>query len=164
LITSFSKHHDLSTSKEIDPVGTCVGVGGARIKPILRELGQEKIDLIEWTDSLETLVQHSLKPADIDNVEIVEDNKAVVWLAQDQRSLAIGRMGQNISLASKLTGVEIQLQDVKEPAAFYSEEKGLSYEAVLETLQSALAAAYRKDFGNKQQNIDVIFDPVHFCS
>ncbi|MFH0898256.1 MAG: transcription termination factor NusA [bacterium] len=102
-----------SRSKEIDPVGTCVGVGGARIKPILRELGKEKIDLIENTDSLESLVKNSLKPAVIDNVEIDENsNKAVVWLAQDQRSLAIGRMGQNISLASKLTGVEIQLQDI----------------------------------------------------
>ncbi len=101
-----------STSKEIDPVGTCVGVGGARIKPILRELGQEKIDLIEWTEDFEKLVAQSLKPAEIDNVQITEDNRAIVWLAQDQRSIAIGKMGQNISLAAKLVGVEIQLQDV----------------------------------------------------
>lgn len=101
-----------STSKEIDPVGTCVGVGGARIKPILRELGQEKIDLIEWTDDFEKLVAQSLKPAEIDNVQITEDGRAIVWLAQDQRSIAIGKMGQNISLAAKLVGVEIQLQDV----------------------------------------------------
>ncbi len=101
-----------SSSKEIDPVGTCVGVGGARIKPILRELGQEKIDLIEWTEDFEKLVAQSLKPAEIDNVEITEDGRAIVWLAQDQRSIAIGKMGQNISLAAKLVGVEIQLQDV----------------------------------------------------
>lgn len=102
----------MSTSKEIDPVGTCVGVGGARIKPILRELGQEKIDLIEASDSMEDLVRNSLKPAEIDKVEIIDDKKAVVWLAQDQRSYAIGKMGQNISLASKLVGLDIQLQDV----------------------------------------------------
>ncbi len=102
----------LSTSKEIDPVGTCVGVGGARIKPILRELGQEKIDLIEATDSMEDLVRNSLKPAEIDKVEVFGDKKAIVWLAQDQRSYAIGKMGQNISLASKLVGLDIQLQDV----------------------------------------------------
>jgi N utilization substance protein A len=101
-----------STSKEVDPVGTCVGVGGARIKPILRELGQEKIDLIEWSDSLEELVQGSLKPAEVDRVEIVDDKKAIVWFPQDQRSLAIGRMGQNIKLASRLVGLEIQLQDI----------------------------------------------------
>ena len=101
----------ISSSKEIDPVGTCVGVGGSRIKPILRELGQEKIDLIEWADAIEELVKNSLKPAEIDKVEMVSDNRAVVWLAEDQRSLAIGRMGQNILLASRLAGVEIQLQD-----------------------------------------------------
>jgi N utilization substance protein A len=89
-----------------------VGVGGARIKPILRELGQEKIDLIEWSDSLEELVQGSLKPAEVDRVEIVDDKKAIVWFPQDQRSLAIGRMGQNIKLASRLVGLEIQLQDI----------------------------------------------------
>jgi N utilization substance protein A len=100
-----------SNAKEIDPVGTCVGVGGSRIKPILRELGQEKIDLLKWTDSQEKLVKDSLKPAEIDKVEIT-DNKAVIWLAQDQRSLAIGKMGQNIMLASRLVGLEIQLQDI----------------------------------------------------
>lgn len=101
-----------STSNDVDPVGTCVGVGGARIKPILRELGQEKIDLIEWSESLEDLVQGSLKPAEVDRVEIVDDKRAVVWFPQDQRSLAIGRMGQNIKLASRLVGLEIQLQDI----------------------------------------------------
>jgi len=101
-----------STRKEIDPVGTCVGIGGARIKPILRELGQEKIDLIQWSDSAEKLVRSSLKPAEVDKVEIVEDGKAVVWVAPDQRSYAIGKMGQNINLASKLVGLDIKLQDL----------------------------------------------------
>ncbi|NDD55066.1 transcription termination factor NusA [bacterium] len=104
-----------SNRKEIDPVGTCVGVGGARIKPILREIGQEKIDLIQATDTLERLVRYSLKPAEIDRVEVVDDNKVVVWLAPDQRSYAIGKMGQNINLASKLVGMEIQLQDLASP-------------------------------------------------
>ncbi|MFC1894425.1 transcription termination factor NusA [Candidatus Dependentiae bacterium] len=114
----------ISTSKEIDPVGTCVGVGGSRIKPILRELGKEKIDLIEWVDSTEDLVKISLKPAEVDKVELVSDNKAVVWLAEDQRSIAIGRKGQNILLASKLTGVEIQLQDViSSPGGFDKNEE-----------------------------------------
>jgi transcription termination/antitermination protein NusA len=107
----------VSNSSEIDPVGTCVGVGGSRIKPILRELGQEKIDLIEWSNNPEELVKNSLKPAEIDQV-IIDGNVATVWLDQDQRSLAIGKMGQNISLAARLSGVDIQLQDV--PA-----EKGL---------------------------------------
>lgn len=100
-----------SHTKEIDPVGTCVGVGGARIKPILKELGQEKIDLVEWVDSIEALVKRSLKPAEIDKVEMIGERKAMVWLDQDQRSLAIGKLGQNIILASRLTEVEIQLQE-----------------------------------------------------
>lgn len=101
-----------SRSKEIDPIGTCVGVGGARIKPILRELGQEKIDLIEETDEIEDLVRDSLKPAEIDRVDVIDSSRAIVLLSQDQRSYAIGKMGQNILLASKLVGLEIQLQDI----------------------------------------------------
>lgn len=99
-----------SNDPNIDPVGTCVGVGGSRIKPILKELGSEKIDIIPWTESKETLIRQSLKPAQIDRIELVEDDTiARVWLGEDQRALAIGRMGQNISLASRLTGVNIQL-------------------------------------------------------
>ncbi len=99
-----------SNDSNIDPVGTCVGVGGARIKPILKELGNEKIDIIAKTDSLEQFVKAALKPAEINRVEISDDNKiAKVWLDDDQRSLAIGKMGQNIALASRLTGVDIQL-------------------------------------------------------
>lgn len=104
-----------STRKEIDPVGTCVGVGGARIKPILRELGQEKIDLIQASDSLENLVKSSLKPAEIDKVEQVDDTKVLVYLSPDQRSFAIGKGGQNINLASKLVEYDIQLQDLAIP-------------------------------------------------
>lgn len=101
-----------SNSKEIDPVGTCVGVGGVRIRPILKELGQEKIDLIEWTDDLERLVATALKPAEIDKVLVNEEEKAAtVWLAQDQRSFAIGKQGQNIALVSRLTGLHVQLQE-----------------------------------------------------
>ncbi len=99
-----------SNDSNIDPVGTCVGVGGVRIKPILKELGTEKIDIISWTDSLELLVKNALKPAEINRVVVDDDGRsALVWLDDDQRSLAIGKMGQNIALASQLTGVQIEL-------------------------------------------------------
>lgn len=101
----------ISNDKNIDPVGTCVGVGGSRIKPILKELGGEKIDVIAWTESREECIKNALKPAVIDRVEIVDDTVADVYLATDQRSLAIGRLGQNISLASQLVGLELQLID-----------------------------------------------------
>ncbi len=103
-----------SNDSNIDPVGTCVGVGGGRIKPILKELGTEKIDIIAWTHSLETFVRDALKPAEINRVEISDDGKrAHVWLDEDQRSLAIGKMGQNILLASRLTGMDIELVQVE---------------------------------------------------
>ena len=105
-----SKVAVVSRDKNIDPVGTCVGVGGSRIKPILKELGGETIDVFLWSESLSLLVKNSLKPAVIDRVEISSDNtSARVWLAEDQRSFAIGKGGQNISLASQVSGVNIQL-------------------------------------------------------
>jgi len=98
-----------SNDENIDPVGTCVGVGGARIKPILRELGNEKIDIIERGDSIEGFIRDALKPAEITRVEIIDAKNANVWINEDQRSLAIGRMGQNIGLASQLTDYNIHL-------------------------------------------------------
>jgi len=101
-----------SHDKNIDPVGACVGVGGARIKPILKELGGERIDVIEWGDSREEIIKDSLKPAEVKKVEIVDDATANVWVNEDQRALAIGKKGQNILLASKLSGYTINLLEV----------------------------------------------------
>ena len=119
----------VSHDKNIDPVGTCVGVGGVRIKPVLKELSNEKIDVIAGSDTPEELVKDSLKPADINRVEIVDQNNARVWLNEDQRSLAIGRMGQNIQLASQLTGLNIHLmQNETEQATSEIEESRLEHE------------------------------------
>lgn len=115
----------VSNDSNIDPVGTCVGVGGVRVKPILKELGSEKIDIISWTDNLESFVRSALKPAEINRIVLSDDNAvARVWLDDDQRSLAIGKMGQNINLASKITGVEIELvqSDTKDLEQKLSEE------------------------------------------
>ncbi|MGC2310782.1 MAG: transcription termination factor NusA [Candidatus Babeliaceae bacterium] len=99
----------ISHDKHVDPVGTCIGVDGVRIKPILKELGSEKIDVITLSGSLEDFVKDALKPAHINRVEVVDNKNANVWLDEDQRSLAIGKMGQNISLACQLTGLNIHL-------------------------------------------------------
>jgi N utilization substance protein A len=105
-----SKVAVFSNDRNIDPVGTCVGVGGSRIKPILKELGGETIDVFLWSDILPLFVKNSLKPAMIDRVEMNADNTtARVWLNEDQRPFAIGKSGQNILLASQITGVTIQL-------------------------------------------------------
>jgi N utilization substance protein A len=105
-----------SHDKNIDPVGTCVGVGGVRIKPILKELSNEKIDIIA-DDSIEELVRGALKPAQVSRVGLVDDHNAKVWLDEEQRSLAIGKMGQNIQLASQLTGLNIHLVQDRELTA-----------------------------------------------
>ena len=106
-----------SNEKNIDPVGTCVGVGGSRIKPILKELNGEKIDILPWSDSLELMIKNALKPAAIDRIEFTDNNVALIYLEPDQRSLAIGRMGQNIALASELVDVELRLVDNLQGAA-----------------------------------------------
>lgn len=118
-----SKVAVFSHDRNIDPVGTCVGVGGSRIKPILKEISGETIDVFLWSDSLAALVKNSLKPAAIDRVELSLDNTiARVWLDEDQRSFAIGKGGQNISLASQITGVNIQL--VREDSPKKDEDDG----------------------------------------
>lgn len=113
----------VSHDKNIDPVGTCIGFGGARIKPILRELGTEKIDIIGEKDSPEEFVIDALKPAEIRRVQLM-GKVATVWVSPDQRSLAIGKLGQNIRLASELTGFEIHLaqDDTEKPTAPIAEE------------------------------------------
>lgn len=93
----------------IDPVGTCIGVGGSRIKPILKELNGEKIDVFSWVHSKEELVALALRPAEVNKVEIQDERKARAWVSDDQRALAIGKMGQNISLACELLNMEIEL-------------------------------------------------------
>lgn len=100
-----------SSDKNIDPVGTCIGLGGIRIRPILKELSGEKIDILAWSDNLENFVKVALKPAEINRVSIVEGEGAHVWLDDDQRAVAIGKMGQNIALASKLVGIPIRLME-----------------------------------------------------
>lgn len=106
-----------SHDKNIDSVGTCVGVGGVRIKPILKELGGEKIDIIAWTDSKEEFIKDALKPAEIKRVILVDSENAEVFVDEDQRSLAIGKMGQNISLASRLVGMNLHLAQSEKGAS-----------------------------------------------
>ncbi len=94
----------------IDPVGACVGMKGSRIHGIVRELKNENIDIINYTENLNLYIQRSLTPASITSMKIDEENKKVsVFLPSDQVSLAIGRGGSNIKLASKLTGYEIEV-------------------------------------------------------
>ena len=93
----------------IDPIGSCVGQRGIRIANIMNELGEEKIDIIEWDDDIERFVANALSPAKVDSVKI-KDGTATVVSPSDQLSLAIGRDGQNVRLAWKLTGTKIDIE------------------------------------------------------
>lgn len=106
-----------STDPKIDSIGACVGVRGSRIKAVIDELRGERIDIIRWSDSLETLIMNGLKPATIhlDNIYPDEARRAAVVLVdEDQQSLAIGKRGQNVRLASKLCGWEIDIKTREE--------------------------------------------------
>ena len=99
-----------SYDDRIDPVGACVGMKGSRIHSIVRELQNENIDVINFTDNLDLYIARALSPAKISSIKIDEERKRVsVFLKPDQVSLAIGRGGQNIKLASKLVGYEIDV-------------------------------------------------------
>ena len=99
-----------SYDDRIDPVGACVGMKGSRIHGIVRELKNENIDVINWTSNTQLLIQRSLTPAKITNMELdMETKHANVYLKPDQVSLAIGRRGVNIKLACELTGFEIDV-------------------------------------------------------
>lgn len=99
-----------SIDSKVDAVGACVGVRGSRIKNIVDELGGEKIDIVRWNDSSQILIQNSLKPAEVRDVSLCfELGRATVIVENDQLSLAIGKRGQNVRLAARLTGWDIDI-------------------------------------------------------
>jgi N utilization substance protein A len=106
---------------KVDPIGACVGVRGTRIKNIIDELGGEKIDIIKWSAEPEVLIVNALKPAQINSITLYEESKkALVVVDEDQLSLAIGKKGANVRLASKLTGWDIDIMSEAE-----AKEKGV---------------------------------------
>ena len=120
-----------STDSSIDPVGACVGMRGSRVQTIVNELHGEKIDIIKWTEDLPTLISESLSPAEIQKVLIDQDNKRIdVILTEENLSKAIGRRGQNVRLASKLTNFEIDILTDKED----SERRQTEFKEKTETL------------------------------
>lgn len=98
----------------IDPVGSLVGQRGVRVTTVTSELGGEKIDVIEWSENPAQFIEDALSPAKINSIEIDEENrKASVVVSEDQQSLAIGKGGQNVRLAAKLTGWRIDIKSTK---------------------------------------------------
>ena len=105
-----------SIDSKVDAVGACVGVRGSRIKNIVDELGGEKIDIVRWNESSQILIQNSLKPAEVEEISLCfELGRATVVVKEDQLSLAIGKRGQNVRLAARLTQWDV---DILTPAEF----------------------------------------------
>ncbi len=96
----------------IDPIGACIGQRGGRITTIIEELGGEKIDIIQWNEDAKSFIAHAMSPAKVKTVELNDESKeAMVYVASDQFSLAIGRGGQNVRLAAELTGWKIKVME-----------------------------------------------------
>lgn len=105
-----------SIDSKVDAVGACVGVRGSRIRNIVDELGGEKIDIVRWNESSQILIANALKPAEVEEVSLCfELGRATIIVREDQLSLAIGRRGQNVRLAARLTGWDV---DILTPAEF----------------------------------------------
>ncbi len=128
----------MSRDRDIDPVGACVGMKGTRVQAIIRELRGEKIDIVEWSEDPVTYVTKALSPAKVQRVTIVDDAEHVmeVMVEDRQLSLAIGKKGQNVRLAAKLTGWKIDIKSDEEKkkeveAAFEGLEFGATVEAVV---------------------------------
>ena len=136
-----SKVAVISSDNRIDCVGACVGVRGNRIKNIVEELGGERIDIVRWSDDLQVLVPNALQPAEVDEVILCQMlGRGIVLVREDQLSLAIGRRGQNVRLASKLCGWDIEImtreeldQQIERAIAGFSSIEGLD-ESVAERL------------------------------
>jgi len=122
-----------SRERDVDPVGACVGMKGTRVQSIIRELRGEKIDIVEWSEDAVAFVTNALSPAKVQRVSIVDDHERVmeVIVEDKQLSLAIGKKGQNVRLAAKLTGWRIDIKS--------EEEKRREVEAQFEGLEAAAA-------------------------
>jgi N utilization substance protein A len=126
-----------SSDEHVDPVGALVGQRGVRVAVVTSELGGEKIDVVEWSENAADFVKESLKPAQILSIELHEnENRAVAQVADDQQSLAIGRGGQNVRLAARLTGWKIDIRSMGG-----EEEAADESESAFEVTQKELGAA-----------------------
>jgi N utilization substance protein A len=127
---SRSKVAVISNEEGVDPIGACVGQKGARITTIINELNGENIDIVEWSKDPGEFIKQALAPAKVIAVEInEEDGTADVKVEEDQLSLAIGKNGQNVRLAAKLTGWKIDIQSPEESEAVATAEPEESEES-----------------------------------
>lgn len=143
----------------IDPVGACVGMRGSRVQAVVNELQGEKVDIVLWSADLGTFIINALTPAEISKVVIDEDqNRVEVIVPEDQQSLAIGRRGQNVRLASLLTGMEISIMTEAQESERRTEEFGRKSGLFMEALDVDEVIAHLlavEGFSTLEEIIDV---------
>ena len=128
--------------EKVDPVGACVGLKGARVRNIVRELNGEKIDIVRWSEDPKVYIAGALAPAKLETVEVDPDaiNTVHVTVAPDQYSLAIGKRGQNVRLTSKLTGWHVDITKAMSLASF-EDQKAEAIKTLAETFSISTAVA-----------------------
>ena len=132
---SRSKISVFANDSTIDPVGACVGMRGSRVQAVVNELQGEKIDIVMWSDNQATYLANALAPAEISKILLFDKKNMVeVVIPDDQLSIAIGRKGQNVKLASVLTSLEIDIITEKEDAERRQEEFKINTDLFVETL------------------------------
>ena len=141
-----------SHDPNVDPVGACVGLNGARVNAVVEELKGEKIDIINWDDNAALLIENALSPAKVICVVADEDEREAQVIVPDyQLSLAIGKEGQNARLAARLTGYKIDIKSetqAKESGLF--EEMGIEYQEDMEDMESS----YQEDYQEGSQEAE----------
>jgi N utilization substance protein A len=141
--------------RDVDPVGACIGARGSRIQVVVNELRGEKIDVIRWSPDPATYIANALSPARVDEVRLIdpEGRQAHILVPEDQLSLAIGKEGQNVRLAARLTGWKI---DIKDSAKYDYEAENSKIAATLEARREAQNAQYEEvdELGDEEQDQD----------
>ncbi len=128
--------------RDVDPVGACIGARGSRIQVVVNELRGEKIDVIRWSPDPATYISNSLSPARVDEVRLIEpeERRAHILVSEDQLSLAIGKEGQNVRLAARLTGWKIDIKDTGK------------YDHVVEDSKIAAEVSHRQALAEQEEN------------
>ena len=135
-----------SNDERVDPIGACVGQRGVRVNAISAELGGEKLDIIEWGDDIRKNISASLSPAKVLEIDIDElDKKAKVKVSMEEQSLAIGRGGQNVRLAAKLTGWKIDVAGEGGDLIVEADNEGVLDGEVLEDAPEAKAQSIEEE-------------------
>ncbi len=149
-----------ATQQGIDPVGACVGLRGVRIQAIVRELHDEKIDVIEWSADPVAFISKAISPARVIGVYLGEGNNATVVVPDDQLSLAIGRDGQNVRLAARLTGWRIDIKNVSECASslLHTYEQGEDTVIARENSEESITISAAALFEGEESAIEKVRD------